>query len=86
MNKSLFLEYWKDAPKKKRIVSINGFVYYEYTLDDNDSWQSVGYDEVIVTAKFKGDDLIAISHSSHVSFQSYLEEEFSAAWDEINPE
>lgn len=83
MNKTQFVEYWKDCPKTGKIASINGFVYYQYELEESDRgmYQSRGYEKVVITAKFSVDELVALSHSSHVSFITELEIEFNKAWE-----
>lgn len=79
MDKATFIAYWKDAPKANETWFRDGDIEYcqiELPEEYDGQYQSVGYDEVFVTAKFSNGVMLEIAHCSHVAFASELEKEF----------
>ena len=80
MTRTDFINYWKDHPgfDIKPFTDLRGYDWFEFDLENSvdKKYQAVGYEDVCVLAKFKGEDLIAISYSSHVAHSTQLEKEF----------
>lgn len=86
MNRSIFNEYWKDHPTKKKIeFERDGYEYVYMVLDGDESKgiNVLGLDEVVVAAQFKGEELFEITHESHEAWATNFLQKIDRL---INPE